>query len=99
MDKLPPEIVDKIISYTDLNIAIITKNIYNINRFYNKMNGIDCISYAITHGNLETVKLFYDNYIRFKEYFISWAALSGHLEIIKLLNGYIIKVVVLIEMQ
>jgi hypothetical protein len=33
---LPPEIVDQIISSTDLETAVIMKNDYNIKKFYNK---------------------------------------------------------------
>lgn len=53
MHNLPQEIINQIILYTNLNIAIITKNTHAIKFFYNKP--IHTVEWAEQCNHLETI--------------------------------------------
>jgi hypothetical protein len=60
MPKLPPEIIDQIISSTDLETAIETKNDYAIKKFYDK--NIHTWKWAAENGYYKIMKWLYKKY-------------------------------------
>ena len=87
LHKLPPELIDKIILYTDLRTAIISKNIYYINQLYKPH--IHTWKWACINNQIEVVKWLYENDIPGRDHYaMDLASKNGYLEIVKYLHTH-----------
>jgi ankyrin repeat protein len=92
LDKLPPELIEKIIIYTDLRTAIISKNLHCILYIYKPH--IHTWKWACLNNQLEVVKWLYENEISGRDHYaIDLAAKNGHLDIVKYLHTHKSKIV------
>lgn len=85
MPKLPKEMTDKIVMYTDLETAIKAKNIYSVKKFYDIE--IHNMEWAAKTGDLEIMKTIYKLDNKFKSNTIYEAVSHRNLEIIEWLFG------------
>jgi len=82
---LPPEIIDQIISLTDLETAIVMKNDYSIKKFYNE--SIHTVNDAAMNGHLETLKWLHKIGKTCTNEAMNGDARNGHLEIVEFLQS------------
>lgn len=83
MDKLPVEIIDKIILYTNFEIAIIIGSNYCINKFYDKKT--HTIKWAAKNGEFEIFKFLYNHGEKLRRHITHLPIKYGYLDIIEFL--------------
>ena len=90
MQNLPPEIIDKIFLYTDLETCVKNKKFHLLKYMPNVT-----MRWAARHGYLDVIKHLHKNDKKFDSYefrnslILSHAAECGHLEIVKYLHEVI----------